>query len=77
MLRDEIMREPVSDEGKYAQQRMMEIYELIDNVSKIVDEMSSLSTKDLGKMMKMGTGVASMFVFKDKIIGNSRESDSE
>ena len=77
MLRDEIMREPVSDEGKYAQQRMLEIYELIDNVSKAVDELSSLSTKDLSKMMKMGTGVASMFVFKDKLIGKKREPEDE
>ena len=74
MLRGEIMREPVSEEGKYAQQRIVEIYELIDSVSKSVDELSSLSTKDLRKMFKMGSGVASMFALKDKITGGKRDS---
>lgn len=77
MLRDEIMREPVSEEGKYAHKRMTEIYDLIDNVSKTVDELSALSTKDLGKMMKMGTGVASIFTFKDKLVGNSKDQKPE
>ena len=77
MLRDEMMREPVSEEGKYAQLRMTEIYELIDNVSKSVDELSSLSTKDLRKMLKMGTGIASMFLFKDKLTGNKRDSNTD
>lgn len=77
MLRDEMMREPVSEEGKYAQVRMTEIYELIDNVSKSVDELSSLSTKDLRKMLKMGTGIASVFLFKDKLTGNRRGSNTD
>ena len=71
MLRDEIMREPVSDEGKHAQKKMIEIYDLIDNFSKVVDELSTLSTKDLRKMTKLGTGVASVFSFKDKLLGSS------
>lgn len=73
MLRDEIMREPASDEGKYAQNRMIEIYELIDSVSKMVDELVALSTSDLGKMMKMGSTVAGVFAFKDKVLGRGRK----
>ena len=71
------MREPVSEEGKYAQARMSEIYELIDNVSKSVDELSSLSTKDLRKMLKMGTGVASIFLLKDKLTGKKRDPKTD
>lgn len=77
MLRDEIMREPVSDEGKYAQKRMTEIYELIDGVSKAVDEVASLSSKDLAKMMKLGSGVASVFNFKDRLLGKTKEPDED
>ena len=72
MLRDEIMREPVSEEGKHAQQRMTEIYDLINNVSKMVDELSALSSNDLSRLMKMGSGAASVFSFKDKLIGGGR-----
>lgn len=77
MLRDEIMREPVSEEGKYAQQRMTEIYELIDTVSKAVDELAALSPNDLRKMMKMGSSVASLFAFKDKLVGGKRDKAEE
>jgi len=74
MLRDEIMREPVSDEGKYAQKRMMEMYDLIENVSKLVDELAGLSSKDLQKIFKLGSGVSSVFSFKDKLVGKDRET---
>lgn len=72
MLRDEIMREPVSDEGKYAQSRMTEIYDLIESASKLMDEFSSLSNKDLQKMFKLGSSVTSMFAFKDKLSGKDK-----
>lgn len=75
MLRTELMREPVSEEGKYAQHRMEEIYELIDSVSKMVDEFSGLSTKDMGRLMRMGSGVASVFSLKDKVVGKSRKAE--
>lgn len=73
MLRDEIMREPVSDEGKHAQKRMMEIYDLIESASKMVEELSGLSTKDLQKMIKLGSSVTSIFSFKDKLVGKDKE----
>ncbi|MGB1309827.1 MAG: GbsR/MarR family transcriptional regulator [Leucothrix sp.] len=75
MLRDEIMREPDTEEGKYAQQRMTEMYDLMEKVSEGVDELSSLSTKDLNKMIKMGSSVASIFSFKDKLMGKSNDKD--
>ena len=75
MLRHEIMREPVSEEGKFAQQKMIEMYDLIDSVSKAADELASLSSKDLGKLLHVGTGVASMFAFKDRVMGRRRSDD--
>ncbi len=77
MLRGEIMREPVSDEGIHAQKRMTEIYELIDGVSKVADELASLSSKDLAKLLKLGSGVASVFNFKEKLLGRERSIDEE
>lgn len=77
MLRQEIMREPVSEEGVHAQGRMKEIYELIDTVSRGVDELAALSSKDLAKMMKLGTGVATVFNLKDRIMRRSKDDDTE
>lgn len=75
MLRGEIMREPVSEEGKHAQKRMMEIYELIDSLSKVVDEIAVLSSADLAKIMKLGSGVASVFSLKDRVLGKSKSEE--
>ncbi len=75
MLRDEIMREPDSEEGKYAQKRMTEIYDLMDKVSEGVNEFTSLSTNDLSRMIKMGSSVATLFSLKDKLIGKSSDKD--
>ena len=75
MLRDEIMREPDSEEGKYAQKRMTEIYDLMDKVSEGVNEFTSLSTNDLSRMIKMGSSVATLFSLKDKLIGKSNDKD--
>lgn len=76
MLRQEIMREPVSQEGIHAQERMKEIYELIDTVSKGVDELAGLSSKDLAKMLKLGSGVASVFNFKERFMGRGKDEES-
>ena len=76
MLRAEIMREPVSDEGKHAQKRMIEIYDLIENASNIVDEFSTLSAKDMQKLLKLGASASSVFSFKDKLLGKDKGADS-
>ena len=36
MLRDEIMREPDTEEGKYAQKRMTDMYDLMEKVSELI-----------------------------------------
>lgn len=77
MLRDEMMREPDTEEDKYAQQRMTEIYDLMEKISEGIDEFSSLNNKDLGKMIKMGASVASMFSLKDKLIGKNNDKDDK
>ena len=77
MLRDEIMRAPNSEEGKYAQERMTEIYNLMEKVSNNVNELSALSTNDLNKMIKMGSGVVSILSLKDRLIGNKNDSNDK
>ena len=54
--------------------RQIEIYELIESASKIVDEFSSLQPNDMRKLIKMGSSAASVFSFKDKLTGKNKES---
>lgn len=74
MLRDEIMREPASEEGVYAQAKFIEMYELIDNFSQIADDFAHLSSKDIEKLLKVGSSVASVLSLKDKLLGKDNSS---
>lgn len=73
MLRNEMMREPVSPQGEYAHKRMTEILELIETTTKWADELQKLSSPDLIKLMKLGAGVTKVLAMKDKIVGKKTD----
>ncbi len=75
MLRNEMMRDPVSPEGKYAQDRMEGILELIETMTHWADDLQKLSSADLMKMMKLGSGVTKVLSVKDKLIGKSDKGE--
>jgi len=75
MLRDEIMRDPSSEEGKYAQERMTEMYNLMEKVSNNVNELTALSAQDLNKMIKLGSGMTSILSLKDRILGKNEKGE--
>jgi len=68
MLRHEMMREPVSEEGKYAHKKMAEIHDLIETLTVWADELQKLSSKDLNRLMTLGSGVTKLLSMKDKLI---------
>ena len=75
MLRQEMMREPVSDEGRYAHQKMEEVHDLIETMTNWADELQRLSPSDLSKLMKLGSGVTKALTVKDKLIGKKSANE--
>jgi len=73
MLRHEMMREPVSDEGRYAHNKMEEVHDLIEIMTNWADELQRLSSKDLSNLMKLGSGVTKVLSVKDKLIGRDKK----
>ena len=47
MLRQELLREPVSAEGEYAQSRMQEIHDLLETMSQVADQFKDLTQEDV------------------------------
>lgn len=67
MLRSTIMESPSTDEEKYAQERMREMHDLIEMLTKWYDDMQSLETDRLVNLLNMGSKIYSLYKMKDKL----------
>ena len=67
MLRSVIMETPSSDEDKHAQDKMREMHDLIEMLSKWYDDMQKLKTDRLVNLLRMGSKVYNLYQMKDKL----------
>ncbi|MGB5624508.1 MAG: GbsR/MarR family transcriptional regulator [Woeseiaceae bacterium] len=54
MLRETLMAEPVSENDRYAQERLREMHDLIEMLNNWVDDMNSLPQRTLIRLLKLG-----------------------
>lgn len=66
MLRDALLENPSSKQDKQAQQRMREMYDLIELSSSWFDDVQRLSPETLVSLMKMGSKVKKLLEVRDK-----------
>ena len=71
MLRTAMLEEPTSEEERYAQERMREMYELIDRLMNWFDEIQRLAPETAMQLMGMGTAVTRVLEFKDRLTRKS------
>ncbi len=67
MLRSVMMETPSSEEEKHAQDKMREMHDLIEMLTKWYDDMQQLETERLVNLMKMGAKVYHLYQMKDKL----------
>ena len=72
MLRDALLETPVTAEDRHAQQRMREMYELIELSSSWFDDVQRLSPDTLASLMKMGSTVKKLLDVGDVVRGKFR-----
>ena len=78
MLRDALLETPTTDTDLVAQQRMREMYELIELSSSWFDDVQRLSPETLTSLMKMGSTVGKLLDVGDTVRGTFRKKrDSE
>lgn len=72
MLRDALLENPSNDADRVAQQRMREMYDLIELSSTWFDEVQRLSPETLTSLMKMGSKVKKLLDVRDNVRGKLR-----
>lgn len=78
MLRDALLENPASEADKLAQERMREMYKLIELSTSWFDDVQRLSPETLASLMKMGSKVKTILDIRDKFrFGGSGSSDLE
>ena len=76
MLRQEILREPVSPEGAYAQKRMQEIHDLLETMSQLADELQGLTPSDMERLRKLGPKLNKFLNIKDRLLGRGKKKET-
>ncbi len=79
MLRGVLLEMPSADEDTYVQNRMQEMYDLIEMFTQWHNDMQKMETEKLVKLLKMGTKIYQLYEMKNKlkIIPDSRGKKSK
>lgn len=67
MLRDALMAKPANADDIHAQQRMKEMYELIELMTEWLMDVQKMDSTTLANLMKMGAQVQKLLRVKDKV----------
>lgn len=73
MLRDALLETPASEADRVAQQRLREMYELIELSSAWFDDVQRLSPETLASLMKMGSTVKKLLDVRSNVRDTVRE----
>ena len=74
MLRMALLEQPTSDAERHAQERMREMYELIDRLMTWFDDVQKLAPETAMQLMGMGATVTRVLELKDRMTGKSPAS---
>ena len=69
-----MLENPSSDGDRQAQQRMREMYDLIELSTSWFDDVQRLSPETLAALMKMGSKVQKLLDVRDKFRSKTRDS---
>jgi len=68
VLRDNLLNEPANSEEVYAQDKMHEIHDLLENITSFAAELQGMSPEKLNTLMKLGSGIGKVLDMKDKFL---------
>jgi DNA-binding transcriptional regulator GbsR (MarR family) len=74
MLRMALLDEPTSDAERHAQERMRQMYDLIDRLMTWFDDVQKLAPETAMQLMGMGATVTKVLELKDRMTGRSPSS---
>lgn len=77
MLRNALLEKPGSDAERHAQERMREMYELIDRLMNWFDDVQKLAPETALQLMGMGSAVTRVLELRDRISGKAAKNNKE
>ena len=77
LLRGIILESPENQEEVFAQQRLQEIHDLLETISKWTSELQQMNPDTLGTLMKLGSGVGKVIDMKNKLIKPSKKLEKK
>ncbi len=75
MLRMALLETPTTDAERHAQQRMREMYDLIDRLMTWFDDVQKLAPETAMQLMGMGATVTRVLELKDRMTGKSARKE--
>ena len=75
VLRESLLAPATEPVDQYAQERMREMYELVDLANTWFDDLQRLSPESMAQLMKMGAKVQKLLNAKDRLFGVSNNND--
>ncbi|QJW84851.1 GbsR/MarR family transcriptional regulator [Ramlibacter terrae] len=77
MLRMALLEQPGTEAERHAQQRMREMYELIDRLMTWFDDVQKLAPETAMQLMGMGSAVTRVLELKDRVTGKAARAAGE
>ncbi|MCO1335448.1 MarR family transcriptional regulator [Microbulbifer sp. OS29] len=74
LLRQLLLNEPQDDLDAQAQEKIQEVYSLLELLEEFTNTLSKLEHQDLLKLMKLGSGIVKLLEFKSKMTGGPSRS---
>jgi DNA-binding transcriptional regulator GbsR (MarR family) len=72
LLRDILLDKPADQQELHAQQKLQEVHDLLEGITKWSSELQRLSPEKLNALMKLGSGVGKVLDLKDKLLAKSK-----
>jgi DNA-binding transcriptional regulator GbsR (MarR family) len=72
MLRQLLLNDPQDEQEAEAQEKIQEVYSLLELLDTFANTLSKLQQKDLLKLMKLGSGISKLLELKGKVGGKSK-----
>jgi DNA-binding transcriptional regulator GbsR (MarR family) len=77
MLRMALLEQPATEAERHAQERMREMYALIDRLMTWFDDVQKLAPETAMQLMGMGSAVTKVLELKDRMTGRSIRTNKE
>ncbi|GAA5443378.1 hypothetical protein Misp06_01554 [Microbulbifer sp. NBRC 101763] len=75
LLRQLLLNEPQDEQEAQAQEKIQEVYSLLELLEEFANTLSKLEHDDLLKLMKLGSGIVKLLELKSRLTGGTSSSD--